>query len=67
MHTISLGLVETDHDKDWVEANREKLVKLYPVRRGRPGDIAPWCAPRFAAPRWITGQMLSISGGYTTV
>ena len=32
-NTVSLGLVETDHDKEWVEANREKLVKLYPVRR----------------------------------
>ena len=26
-NTVSLGLVETDHDKDWVEANREKLVR----------------------------------------
>src|SRR5262249_35357904 len=32
-NTVSLGLVETAHDRDWVEANREKLVKLYPVRR----------------------------------
>ena len=36
-NAISLGLVETDHDKEWVEANREKLVKLYPVRRLGPG------------------------------
>src|SRR5947209_3166591 len=41
-NAVSLGLVETDHDKDWVEANREKLVRLYPVRRlGMPDDIAP--------------------------
>src|SRR5262249_31046308 len=26
-NTVSLGLVETAHDKDWVEANREKLVQ----------------------------------------
>ena len=25
-NTVSLGLVETDHDKDWVEQNRQKLV-----------------------------------------
>jgi NAD(P)-dependent dehydrogenase (short-subunit alcohol dehydrogenase family) len=47
-NTVSLGLVETDHDKEWVEANREKLVKFYPVRRlGQAGDVAPmsrcWC------------------------
>jgi len=68
-NTVSLGLVETDHDKDWVEANREKLVKLYPVRRlGQAGDVAPMVA-LLASPNsgWITGQVLSISGGYSMV
>ena len=27
-NTVSLGLVETAHDRDWVEANREKLTRL---------------------------------------
>jgi len=68
-NTVSLGLVETDHDKDWVEANREKLVKLYPVRRlGQAGDVAPMVT-LLASPHsgWITGQVLSISGGYSMV
>ena len=68
-NAISLGLVETDHDKDWVEANREKLVKLYPVRRlGQAADVAPMVA-LLASPAsgWITGQVLSISGGYSMV
>jgi NAD(P)-dependent dehydrogenase (short-subunit alcohol dehydrogenase family) len=68
-NTVSLGLVETDHDKDWVEANREKLVKLYPVRRlGQPADIVPMVT-LLASPSsgWITGQVLSISGGYSMV
>jgi len=68
-NTVSLGLVETDHDKEWVEANREKLVKLYPVRRlGQPGDVAPMVT-LLASPRsgWITGQTLSISGGFSMV
>jgi len=68
-NAISLGLVETDHDKEWVEANREKLVKLYPVRRlGQAGDVAPMVA-LLASPGsgWITGQVLSISGGYSMV
>ena len=68
-NAISLGLVETDHDKDWVEANREKLVKLYPVRRlGQAGDGAPMVA-LLASPHsgWVTGQVLSISGGYSMV
>ena len=68
-NTVSLGLVETDHDKEWVEANREKLVKLYPVRRlGQAGDVAPMVT-MLASPRsgWITGQVLSISGGFSMV
>ena len=68
-NTLALGLVETDHDKDWVEANREKLIPLYPLRRlGLASDVAPMVA-LLASPRsgWITGQVLSISGGYSMV
>jgi NAD(P)-dependent dehydrogenase (short-subunit alcohol dehydrogenase family) len=68
-NTVSLGLVETAHDKDWVEENREKLIRLYPVRRlGLPGDVAPMIA-LLASPHagWITGQVLSISGGFSMV
>ena len=68
-NTVSLGLVETPHDKDWVDANREKLTQLYPLRRlGLPADVAPMVA-LLASPHagWITGQVLSISGGYSMV
>ena len=68
-NTVSLGLVETAHDRDWVEANREKLVKLYPVRRlGQAGDVAPMVT-LLASPHggWITGQVISISGGFSMV
>jgi NAD(P)-dependent dehydrogenase (short-subunit alcohol dehydrogenase family) len=68
-NTVSLGLVETPHDKEWVDANREKLIKLYPLRRlGQPGDVAPMVT-LLASPHsgWITGQVLSISGGFSMV
>ncbi|HMF25348.1 MAG TPA: SDR family oxidoreductase [Pseudolabrys sp.] len=68
-NTVSLGLVETAHDKDWLDANREKLVKLYPVRRlGQPGDVAP-IVTLLASPHsgWITGQVISVSGGFSMV
>jgi NAD(P)-dependent dehydrogenase (short-subunit alcohol dehydrogenase family) len=44
-------------------------VRLYPVRRlGLPDDIAPTVA-LLASPKsgWITGQVLSISGGFSMV
>ena len=68
-NVVSLGLVETAHDRTWVEENRDKLVRLYPVRRlGLPDDVAPMVA-MLASPHagWITGQVLSISGGYSMV
>src|SRR6476646_1180194 len=68
-NTVSLGLVETAHDRAWVEENRDKLTRFYPVRRrGMPDDIAPAVA-LLASPRagWITGQTLSISGGFSMV
>jgi len=68
-NTVSLELVETDYDKVWVEANREKLVKLYPVRRlGQAGDVAPMVA-LLVSPKsgWITGLTLSINGGFSMV
>jgi 3-oxoacyl-[acyl-carrier protein] reductase len=68
-NTLSLGLVETDHDREWVEANREKLINFYPLRRlGQPSDVAPMVA-LLVSPHagWITGQVLSISGGYSMV
>ncbi len=68
-NTIALGLVETGHDPTWLEANREKLVKFYPTRRlGLAEDVAP-AVVLLASPvsGWITGQTLSISGGYSMV
>jgi NAD(P)-dependent dehydrogenase (short-subunit alcohol dehydrogenase family) len=68
-NTVSLGLVETPHDQEWVDANREKLIKLYPLRRlGLPSDVAPMVV-LLASPHagWITGQVLSISGGFSMV
>lgn len=68
-NAVALGLVETAHDRDWVEANREKLTKFYPVRRlGLPNDIAPMVA-MLVSPHsgWITGQVISISGGFSMV
>lgn len=66
-NTISLGLIETPHDKEWVDANREKLVKLYPMRRlGIPADIAPMVTLLSSKNGdWITGQTISINGGFS--
>jgi NAD(P)-dependent dehydrogenase (short-subunit alcohol dehydrogenase family) len=69
VNALALGLVETSHtDKAWLDANRDKILRNYPLRRlGAPADVAP--AVAFLASvgaAWITGQVLSISGGFST-
>ena len=69
VNAVALGLVETDHtDPAWLEANREKILQFYPIRRlGQPRDVAPIVA--FLASdgaSWISGQTISVSGGYAT-
>jgi NAD(P)-dependent dehydrogenase (short-subunit alcohol dehydrogenase family) len=70
VNAVTFGWVETGHmDAGWWDANREKILQSYPIRRlGRPDDIAPlvtFLASDLAS--WITGQTISVSGGYTTV
>jgi len=69
-NVIALGLVETSHsDRDWLEANRVKIIRQYPLRRlGQPADVAPSVAFLVSdRARWITGQVLSINGGFSMV
>ncbi len=68
-NSIALGLIETAHDKAWVDENRDKLVKAYAIRRlGLPSDVAPLVALLASdAGSWITGQAISVNGGYSMV
>jgi 2-hydroxycyclohexanecarboxyl-CoA dehydrogenase len=70
VNAVALGLIETAHsDPEWLAANRDKIVRMYPLRRiGKPDDIAPTIA--FLASdggKWITGQVLSVNGGFSMV
>jgi NAD(P)-dependent dehydrogenase (short-subunit alcohol dehydrogenase family) len=70
VNALTFGWVETGHvDPGFWEANRDKILQNYAIKRlGRPEDIAPAVAFLASdAAAWITGQTMSISGGYTTI
>ena len=69
-NAISLGLVETSHsDPAWMAQFRDRVTKMYPTRRlGTPDDVAPMVALLASeAGGWITGQVISINGGFSMV
>jgi NAD(P)-dependent dehydrogenase (short-subunit alcohol dehydrogenase family) len=69
-NAITLGMIQSTHsDRAWLEANLPKMVKNYPLKRiGQPTDVAPmvgFLAGEGAS--WITGQVISVNGGFAMV
>jgi NAD(P)-dependent dehydrogenase (short-subunit alcohol dehydrogenase family) len=73
VNCVSPATTVTDATKDWIEAQGEQIMRAYPLARGlgrlgQPSDIAN--AVAFLASeraQWITGQILSVNGGYSMV
>ena len=69
-NAVSIALVQTDsieaHTGGSEDERMKKIVAQYPLRRlGRPGDVVPMIL-LLASPlsSWITGQIISVNGGY---
>ncbi|UHQ96127.1 SDR family NAD(P)-dependent oxidoreductase [Natrinema halophilum] len=66
INCISPGTTRTPATEDWIDEYEEKILESYALDRlGRPEDIADGvtflCSD---AADWITGQTLSVNGGY---
>jgi NAD(P)-dependent dehydrogenase (short-subunit alcohol dehydrogenase family) len=70
LNCVSVGVVDTGHyPAGHIDKYRDKIVKNYPVGRlGTPEDVAPMilllCSDLSS---WITGQIISVNGGYSMV
>ena len=70
VNTIALGLIETAHqDPEFLAKNMERIVKAYPLRRiGKPNDVAPMVVfLSSSGAEWVTGQVISVNGGFSMV
>jgi NAD(P)-dependent dehydrogenase (short-subunit alcohol dehydrogenase family) len=70
---VSPATTVTDTTREWIEAQGEQIMRSYPLakglgRLGQPSDIANAVAFLASArAEWITGQVLSVNGGYSMV
>jgi 3-oxoacyl-[acyl-carrier protein] reductase len=67
---VSIGLVQTDRFDEHAgapdEERMKKILAQYPLRRlGRPSDVAPLVLLASPLSGWITGQVISVNGGYS--
>ena len=73
VNCVSPATTETEATAAWIKAQGEQIMRGYPLakglnRLGRTTDIAD--AVAFLASQraeWITGQVLSVNGGYSMV
>ena len=69
-NAVTLGMIQSAHsDPAWLAENLPKMVKNYPLKRiGQPTDVAPMIAFLASAEAaWITGQTISVNGGFAMV
>jgi NAD(P)-dependent dehydrogenase (short-subunit alcohol dehydrogenase family) len=71
VNCVSPATTETEATAAWIQAQGEQIMRQYPLakglnRLGRPSDIANAVAFLASArAEWITGQVLSVNGGYS--
>jgi len=70
---VSPATTETEATAAWIRAQGEQIMRGYPLakglqRLGKPADIANAVAFLVSErAEWITGQVLSVNGGYSMV
>lgn len=69
-NAVMLGMIQSAHsDPQWLAEMLPKMVKNYPLKRiGQPTDVAPMIAFLVSGDAaWVTGQTISVNGGFSMV
>lgn len=66
LNCVSPGTTETPATEEWIDRYRDQIVESYALSRlGQPEDLADAVVFLSSdAADWITGQVLSVNGGY---
>lgn len=70
VNALALGLTETPMTEAFTrgERNRQSLSLQYPLGRlGQPQEVARWALSLLDSEGWVTGQVLSVDGGFSAV
>ncbi len=73
VNCVSPATTQTEATAAWIQSQGEQIMRGYPLakglgRLGQPGDIANAVAFLVSQrAEWITGQVLSVNGGYSMV
>lgn len=70
INALALGLTETPMTEAFTRGERSRLgvTAQYPLGRlGQPAEVADWALRLLDAEGWVTGQVLSLDGGFSAV
>lgn len=65
VNAIACGLIDTDMNACFCEEDLENVIAEIPAdRMGRPEEVAKLCLQLTEAPEYLTGQIITLDGGW---
>lgn len=66
VNAIACGLIDTSMNANLSQAEMQALITEIPADRiGRPDEVAALCLQLAQAPEYLTGQIITLDGGWT--
>ena len=66
VNAIACGLINTDMNSCFSEEDLDNIIEEIPANRiGQPEEVAKLCSMLAEAPEYLTGQIITLDGGWT--